>query len=233
MADTTTNLNRKQTDPQLSDLLSLWAKQIKLSMNCHAVATVQSFNAENQTITATINYKKSYLRKGDNDIYSTVLIDYPVLLDVPVIVMGGGKFNLSFPITKGDECLIMFNDRSIDNWFQSGQVLGLASNRLHSFSDGIALVGLKSLAHSMADYDEARAKLFYKNGASETMVGVSATKVKIANPTTSLNTLLATLIDTINAITTTNAVVGAPCALSPTSIAALNAVKTQIAGLLE
>ena len=133
------------------------------------------------------------------------------------------------PITAGDTCLVLFNDRDIDNWFQSGQVGPVATSRLHSMSDGIALVGIRSLANSIEGYDMTRAMLF--NGT--TQVGVSATHVKIANNLTTLNTLLQNLITTIQAITTTNAVVGVPCTLSPASIAALTSVATQIGGLLE
>lgn len=222
-------LTRKQVDPSLKDLLDLHKKDIMLSLNCHAIGTIQSFNSTNQTATATINYKKTVLKQDSNGVVYNELINYPVLLDIPVVILGGGICNLTFPITAGDECLILFNDRDIDNWFSSGQVGPVASSRLHSFADGIALVGVKSLAHSITGYDMTRAKLAY----GETYVGVSATHIKIANNITTLNTLLQSLITTIQSITTTNAVVGVPCTLSPASIAALTSVASQIGGLLE
>ncbi|CAK9250669.1 unnamed protein product [Sphagnum jensenii] len=83
------------------------------------------------------------------------------------------------PIAQGDQCLILFNDRSIDNWFTSGQVQPLASSRLHSFSDGIALVGLNYLNNGvtkLTNYDSTRAVL--RN--STTGVGVSSTKANAA-----------------------------------------------------
>lgn len=222
-------LNRKKVDPSLKDLLDLHKKDIMLSLNCHAIGTIQSFNSTNQTATATINYKKTVLKQDTNGVVYNELINYPVLLDIPVVIIGGGLCNLTFPIATGDECLILFNDRDIDNWFSSGQVGPVASSRLHSFADGIAIVGVKSLLHSITGYDMTRAKLAY----GETYVGVSATQVKIANNITTLNTLLQSLITTIQAITTTNAVVGVPCTLSPASIAALTSVASQIGGLLE
>lgn len=229
MAETEIKQSRKNTEPALMDVLNLLKKDIMLNLNCHAIAQVQSFDSAKQTISATMMYQKTFFTKGDGETYSQVLKDYPILLDVPIVVMGGGNGHLTFPIAQGDECLILFNDRSIDNWFKSGQVVPVASSRLHSFSDGIAIVGLNSLKNSISNYDSARAVLF--NGT--TGVGVGAEKVKIYNQITTLNTLMASLIDAINAITTTNAVPGAPCALSPASIAAFTAIKTQIAGLLE
>lgn len=219
----------KKADPNLRDLLDIHTKEVMLAMNCHAIARVQSFDSAKQTITATINYKKTIFQKSANDKYEAVLIDYPILLDVPVVVMGGGAFRLTFPIQKGDDCLILFNDRSIDNWFKSGQVVGVSSPRLHSLSDGIAIVGLNSLQSSIDNYDMTRAML--RNG--ETMVGISETLVKIANNTTTLMTALANLIDAVENIVTTNCVPGSPVALNPASIAALEVVKTELQGLLE
>jgi hypothetical protein len=236
---------RKQVEPDLKDLLDLHRKEIMLSMNCHAIATVQSFDSAKQTVTATINYKKTLFQDTGEGIYRPVLIDYPVLVDCPAIVLTGGAFSLKMPIQAGDTCVILFNDRDIDNWFQSGQVKEVNTGRLHSFADGLALVGVRSLANSLTGYADEMVVLGdgthdLKVGDGEASINVGTTtvkaktsKVRIANGTTTHNTLLADLITTINAITTTNCVVGAPVSLSPASISALNSIKTQIAGLLE
>lgn len=223
-------LNRPPADPSMADLLTLWKKKILLETNCHAVATIQSFDPEKQTATATINYKKTFSqRNAATGVYESVQKDYPILVDVPVMFLGGGLSCLTFPVVKGDECLVCFNDRDIDNWLISGQIGPVASARLHSFADGIILVGLRSTPNAIADFDTERADL--RNGEAHVAVGESL--VKIYNSTTTLKTLLQTLITTIKSITTTNAVVGAPCAISAASQTALDNVVTDIAGLLE
>lgn len=221
--------NPKVTEPNLSDLLGLLKKDILLSLFCHAIGTVQSFNSAKQTVTATINYKKTYLRQDQAGQFNPVLVDYPILLDVPVVILGGGNANLTFPIAQGDECLILFNDRDIDNWFQSGQVGPVASNRLHSFSDGFALIGVRSLARSLAGYDTSRAVL--ANGT--TLVGVSVDKVKIANALHTLNGLLQSLISQIQLITVSGVTTGPGVSGPPVNAAALAAIATQIGTLLE
>lgn len=221
--------NPKVTEPNLSDLLGLLKKDILLSLFCHAIGTVQSFDSAKQTVTATINYKKTYLRQDQAGQFNPVLVDYPILLDVPVVILGGGNANLTFPIAQGDECLILFNDRDIDNWFQSGQVGPVASNRLHSFSDGFALIGVRSLARSLAGYDTSRAVL--ANGT--TLVGVSASKVKIANALHTLNGLLQSLISQIQLITVSGVTTGPGVSGPPVNAAALAAIATQIGTLLE
>jgi hypothetical protein len=47
------------------------------------------------------------------------------------------------PIQSGDTCLVLFCDRDLDNWFESGQITTLNSNRVHDLSDGVALVGIR------------------------------------------------------------------------------------------
>lgn len=236
--------SRRKVEPSLKDLFDIASKDILLKLNCHAIAIIQSFDPENQTISGAVAYKKSFDERQADGTYKIVLKDYPPLIDVPVVIMSGGPWSLTFPINQGDECLILFNDRDLDNWFQSGQVGGVASGRLHSFSDGIALVGLRSTARSLPDYDTTRAVLGNSNG---TMVGVGDSLIKIANATTSLNALLQELITDVNnlvtataAITVTGVGTGIGTSGPPANAAAITAVATQlsttaskIAGLLE
>jgi len=154
--------NQIPNDPQLKDLLDLLKKDMFLNLNSHHLATIQSFDPLKQTATATINYKQTYFQKNlFSGVYEPVLVDYPVLLDCPVICLGGGLGSLTFPITTGDECLVMFNDRDIDNWFKGSSNSGVATPRLHSFSDGIIIVGVRSLANVLVDYDSDAVALNY------------------------------------------------------------------------
>ena len=63
--------------------------------------------------------------------------DPPLLLDVPVFMWG----NYQITPQKGDSCLVIFADRCIDSWLQSGGVSSPLVARFHSMSDGFAFVG--------------------------------------------------------------------------------------------
>ncbi len=224
MSDPSFTQNLIPNEPSLKDLLDLLQKQILLSLSCHHIGTVQSFDATKQTATATINYKKTrFVLDATTGLYDPVLDDYPILVDCPVIVLGGGNAALTFPIEQGDECLVLFNDRSIDKWFSGGMGAAVATPRLHSFSDGLILVGLRSLPNVLEDYDTERAVL--KNGS--TMVGVSSTLVKIANNTTTLLQVINGILDLIAAAQCTTP--GNPLS----NAAAFTAYKTVVEGLLE
>ena len=213
----------------LTDALNLLKKDVMMNMNVHHVGTIESFDASDQTASVTINYPKTYFKLNPaTGLYQAVLVNYPVALDCPVICLGGGATALTFPIEEGDECLVLFNDRDFGNWFNGATGAAVATPRLHSFSDAIVIVGLRSLANSLDDYDTVRAVL--SNGS--TMVGVGPNQVKIANATTTLNTLLQNLVSAIKALTTLNSD-STTGAVSTVSQTALTAIGTQIAGLLE
>ncbi len=232
MASPQVRQNLVPTDPQLQDLLDLVKRDIMISLACHHVGTIQNFDAAKQTAQVTINYKKTYFQRDSAGLYQPVLVNYPMLIDCPVIFLGGGEASLTMPVAKGDECIVMFNDRDIDNWFSSGQVGPVATSRLHSLSDGIALVGVRSLQNVLTAFDTTRAVLQY----GTTMVGVGSTLVKIANNQFTLNTLLQELIGEINdlitqtaAITVTGVTTGPGVSGVPANAAVIAAISTQLA----
>lgn len=224
-------------DPQLKDVLDQLKKNIFLSLNCHHIGTIQSFDAVKQTATVTINYKKTINQLDvKTGVYAPVLRDYPVCVDSPVIVLGGGTTALTFPIQQGDECLVLFNDRDMDNWFSGIMNTGVNSVRQHSFADSIVLVGLRSMPNVLSDYDTTRAVL--RNGT--TVVGVGATLIKIANAVTSLGAQLQDLITAIENLVVnpgTMNVGGTPVTgtgtVSSTVAPTLSTISTELGGLLE
>lgn len=172
-------LNSVPNQPTLSDLLDLLKKEILLGLQSHHIGTIQSFNAALQTAVVTVNYTKTFfqLNKATN-LYVATQVNYPTVIDCPCIVLGGGTAKLTFPITKGDECLLLFNDRDMDVWFKTGSASSPpATGRLHSFSDAVALVGLSSTPNIIKLYDATRALL--TNGQAS--VGI--------NPQTNLVTI--------------------------------------------
>jgi len=71
--------------------------------------------------------------------------DIPLLVDVPIVYPSGGGYTLTFPILPGDECLVVFSSRCIDNWWLAGGVQDPADARAHDLSDGFAIVGPRSV----------------------------------------------------------------------------------------
>lgn len=230
-------------DPQLFDLLQLLRKDIFLSLNCHAIAEVEQFFPSEQTATVTLKYKQTYFQQNADQSFTAKLVDYPTLVKCPVIIYGGGGGALTFPIQKGDQALVLFNDRDIDAWY-AGKAMGPpASNRLHSFSDALILIGPRPTPSRIAGYDTDRALLKYKD--ARIGVGKSAKLVLIANEDGSLYPLLEALIDQLKdltsavndlvtqtaAISVTGVLVGGAASGPPANAAAITAIATQLSAV--
>ena len=66
------------------------------------------------------------------------------IADVPVQFPGGGGHIFTFPVAPGDECLIIFSERSIDNWHQHGGTQQPSDWRMHDINDAFVLVGTRA-----------------------------------------------------------------------------------------
>lgn len=67
----------------------------------------------------------------------------PLLVDCPVQFPAGGQTTITFPVKKGDECLVVFSSRCIDSWWQSGGIQPQAEMRMHDLSDGFVFLGFR------------------------------------------------------------------------------------------
>jgi len=77
--------------------------------------------------------------------------DMPMLVDVPIVFLHGGKYAHTDPVAVDDECLVVFSSRCIDNWWQEGGVQPQFERRNHDLSDGIAIVGPFSQKTKLSD----------------------------------------------------------------------------------
>ncbi len=149
--------------PDLRALLGQLKTDIFTTFNCHQLGTIQSFNASKQTATVSVNLLRMV---PDLNVTPTVYrnISYPLLVDVPVFINSGGSGYLTLPIAAGDTCLVLFNDRDIDTWFSTGSIAEPNSQRCHDLSDGLALVGFRSLANALQGFDTDNAVLAFEGG---------------------------------------------------------------------
>ena len=128
-------------------LLNIIKDEIKREINCHAIGTIKTFDSTTLTCTVSINYQKvlkqSSYTAPNPTAYIDPIINYPILVRVPIVVMGGGGSYTTYPISPGDNCLVLFCDRDIDLWLELGGVNNPPNTeRMHDLSDAVAIVGL-------------------------------------------------------------------------------------------
>lgn len=223
-------------DPDLSEVLAIAKQDIFASMNCVKVGRIQTFDATKHTAQVQILFKR---------VLSDLTIrSYPLLVDVPVVTIQGGGAALQVPIAAGDQCLLFFSDRRIDEWYQNGGESAPGDPRMHDLSDGFALVGVNALNSSLPATPTNKAILSYSG--SQVEIDASAlklictgsaeidldSKVTIKNGTTTLLTLMQNFITLLEALTIQDDEGGAILPLTAASIAALEAFKAQFATLL-
>lgn len=240
-------LQKTVIEPDLAEVLAILKQDIFASMNCVKVGQIQSFDVAKHTAQVQILFKRM-LPDGTT-------ASCPLLIDVPVVTLQGGGGALQFPIAAGDQCLLFFSDRRIDEWLQNGTEATPGSPRLHDMSDAIALVGVNAINSTLDDAPTNKVVLSYQGSKFEltstgwNFVGDGGAEIDISstidlkaaagaeitldalvtlkNNTTSLLVVMDGLIDVIKTLQ-----VNGPIPLTAASIAALEAYKVVMATLL-
>ncbi|KFC07587.1 putative phage protein [Trabulsiella guamensis ATCC 49490] len=117
----------------------------------------------------------------DND-GNRITDNYPLLVDVPVVFPRGGGVTLTFPVKAGDECLVIFADRCIDFWWQSGGVQEPVDDRMHDLSDAFCIIGPQSQAKKIGGISTSAAQLRSDDGSTYFEINPATKKIKIVAP---------------------------------------------------
>lgn len=149
--------NQLTSKSSLYNLLEALKDNINFNINCVKVATVESFNPADLTVVCRVNNKIMTGLKSDGN---QELMDYP-LIYAKVHFFGWGDVGATYPITKGMEGFLLFNDREIETWFMTGGTGNLKYERTHDLSDALFICGLHSQPN-MIEFVEECLHLFYK-----------------------------------------------------------------------
>lgn len=148
----------------ISDVMESTKRQTMYAMNCVKVGIINKFSPETQRAEVQIAYKqiKDVLEDG-----TKVYEEYPLLMDVPVVVLFGGVDILTLPIQVGDNCLVFFNDEDIDQWATNGNGFPTTLQILHDISNAIAIVGIRPLSNVITNYLANGIRLSHGGGNSQ------------------------------------------------------------------
>ena len=126
-------------------------KNVGTSIPGHVVA----FDPKTQTAQVQIGIKR--VEVGGKQ------VDIPPLIQSPVHIYGG-DFAVEIEIKKGDEGLIIFSQRCIDEWLNSGGVANNPIVRFHDFSDSLFIPGFRSNPSALHDFENNGIRLRNKAG---------------------------------------------------------------------
>lgn len=99
------------------------------------VGVIESYDAD--TCTASVQPLVMRVVQTENGLQT---VRQSVVDDAPVAFLGGGDGRLTFPIARGDECILLAASRSLDRWSAFGGEVDPQDRRHHHITDSIVLV---------------------------------------------------------------------------------------------
>lgn len=218
--------------------LDLAQEAVMARLNCHNIGRIISFNSQTQTADIQLMQIKQF---------NNQMITPTLLTDVPLIIYGAGGGHITLPDPTGSICLLLFMDRNIDKFLETGESYTPDTTRMHDFTDCIALTTFKTLANPLSEYDEKavtimneeiiegiKQKSFIKVYSEQILIQntlgsqISVTdKVSIQNNSQNLASLMQSFLTACESITTVNG-----GALTPASQQLFTDLKTQFEELL-
>lgn len=218
--------------PDLNLLLQNKKYEIKTEINCIAVGTVTAFTATNSkapTVSVLVNYLRVIYggvaqNAPNSDTVNNKTLPYPTIINCPLLISAGGSSYLTFPVAVGDQCVILFNDRDIDNWWTTGSANSAPnSNRVHDLNDAMVFVGVRPQNSPIANYNMSGPQL--TNGLAfisvEDKIKLSVNAVTLKQ---GLDNLFSALIAWVNTDATTP---------NPATVAAIQAAQVLVDEVLK
>ena len=131
--------------PELAELIELIVNQRLDQVSTNLIAKIVSFNSTKQTVDVQPLVKESY----DDESGDRQVVDIPIITDVPVQVLGGGGYAVTFPLAVGDQCLLCVSQHAIDKWLVEGtnNTLDPLDDRKFDITDAVAIVGVRNNAN--------------------------------------------------------------------------------------
>ena len=161
----------------LYEMMEQFLKIVFETMNCCKIGKVIAVDTTQQTVDCEIMTKDTVPQKGGEKIVS-----YPELDNIPFVVIGGGNSYISFPVSVGDEALIIFNDFDYTRWQETGEAQPALFRRHHDLSDGIAIIGLRNMNRLVQNYSQF-VKLLYKDEEGETSIELKTNSIDLTADT--------------------------------------------------
>lgn len=146
--------NIKKSQVNFNDVMLIAQDAIMSRLNCHNIGRIIAFDKNTQTCTVEMMQIKQF-----ND---QTFIPAPIT-QVPLIMLGSGGGIITMPNPVGTICLLLFLDRNIDNFMETGEQYTPETSRMHDITDCIALTTFTTLANPLTNYDEEAITLLNDN----------------------------------------------------------------------
>ena len=124
----------------------------RIDTNTMLLAKVVSFDPEKQQAKIKLQHMQYHPVPGSTK-DEVQPVEYPELLEVPVMQTRGGKFDFTKPIKEGDGGMVIFASRSMDKYYKDDEIGEPESLRLHDLSDAVFVPGFEPEPRALAAYN--------------------------------------------------------------------------------
>ncbi len=168
--------NQISSPADLGTTLKMQGQNTAEQLNCMRIGIIQSFDAESLTVEVLLTDKKllGLNKDGSQNVRNYALINAKVCYCSPF---------MSFPINRGDECVVLFSDRELESWFTTGEPSAPKYSRMHDLTDAVAIIGIRSLPKVIQILADCL-NLFYGQSniaLSESNINITSPLVQVAN----------------------------------------------------
>lgn len=156
-------------------------------------ASIVTYDSSKKTCSVQINLKKTY-RSGD-------VISYPIIHNVPVLFYQTATTLISLPLKKGDQVLLIFCQRSLDEWHNKDGELTPEDSRKFDINDAIAIPGLYRRTTGLEPINDA---ILLKNNTNIVSIGETITQIQNGVNKIEITSSLTTISNNSNKIEITD-----------------------------
>lgn len=142
---------------------------------------IKSFDAVKQRV-SVVPAVRMKVTLPDQVIY----VDMPEIINVPIVIPYGyaGGLMITFPINANDPCLLIFSDRALDNFLQTGaqaDPIGrideqVTAPRAHDLTDAICIPGLIADPQKIASWNNNAIEI--RNSDRSVYISLTAANVQ-------------------------------------------------------
>ena len=148
----------------LSKLLRIAHQEQSRNMHVALPGVIVSYDSKSQS--ASVKPSLNRRVNGEDEVT-------PVINDVPVIFPRSGGAFMTFPVRAGDGCLLIFVERSLDEWKGGSGEIAPDDPRSFDLSDAVAIMGLVDSKSGGGSDD-----VVIKYGSSTVTIGSGSVKVE-------------------------------------------------------
>lgn len=123
--------------PSLADLITAAIEAHSADVHVAMPGTVSEYYPETQTADVQPVFTKTFY--DEDGVKHTEQI--PSIHNVPIAFPSGGPFAITWPLSKGDPVLLVFADRNIGEWQETGNAGDPGDARTHELSGAFAIPG--------------------------------------------------------------------------------------------